>query len=48
MAAADELGFSGVSHGSDAPLKTVNDEQTVLLVRVAAIRAFGQTLYTSK
>lgn len=48
VAAADGLGFAGFTSARDTLWAVAQNEQTELPVRIASIRALGQTLHTSK
>jgi HEAT repeat protein len=48
VAAAEGLGFTGFSSGRAALMQALGNIDTQPKVRVAAIRALGQTVHTAK
>lgn len=48
IAAAEGLGYGGFSGARDALLKVAQDSSEALMIRAAAIRALGHTIYTAK
>lgn len=45
VAAAEGLGYTGLSNGRDALLKIAQDDHESTVLRQAAMRALGRTMY---
>lgn len=48
LAAVDGLGYTGFTSGRNALLTIIEDKQEEKVLRLAAIRALGRSVYSSK